>query len=300
MDPQAWLAQYVTPLELALYNAPEPDCVSRQGKVLVVDAPIKDIDRMLCKICVTIAHASLKNFSLIVANEAGAVLGALFTVGYTAKDIIELWASGEFDPRALIEDKMKTGKLAQKLHVKSNGATHKGLRFRDALDALLRKRLGGPAGYPVTFDEIAKRNTLFAVKAFDTFSTVNMPVLIHAGNYPTMAVADAVLASCAVQPYIRGVEFTLPHVDPLDKKEKDVIHTFFSCSNIETLPFLDMKKFYQIRKLEGDVMQKAVAYGYAGTVNLSVNTISTFWQSINAYRAPAVMTQEIAAVTKLF
>jgi hypothetical protein len=290
----SFLMPLISALEYNNYCNPKPSSTTQWGKVLVMDAPIKDIDVMLAHICANIAYEGYRNYTLMAGNEGGAMIAAFLAAKYTPREIIQLRATEGFNPIALIEDGQKlTGKLSV-FHKRKQGADHKGLRFRDALNALLRKKIGGVPETPVTFGELARQAEPIhlLIKALD--STVNKPIVLSHLDYPNMSVADAVLASCAVQPYIRGFEYTA---------DDGTTHEFYSCSLIESLPLGDAKTFYTVKlKIADQFFLRLLGYGFSDTVNkvADPNKVGDYAHTIAAYRAKPVIPPDCVPYVKLY
>ncbi|MFA5091414.1 MAG: hypothetical protein WC483_02175 [Candidatus Paceibacterota bacterium] len=255
------------------------------GRFLIMDYPIKSIDRFIANACTHMAFANYVNFGFTVANEGAAVVAALLAAGYTPREIYELRASGKFIPIDLIEAKTK---ITGRFHVQKKGADHKGLRFREAVDRLIREKIGAGPGVdpltPVSFAELAiTRPVAFYITALDL--TTGAVVTLSRDTHPTMAVADAVLASCAVQPYLRNLTFT-DAVGP---------HLYAACSNIATLPFLTAQGKAKEKRIP-NFDSLAIGYGCSSTANEAgvKNASGTATQkALQAQRAQAVVPAQL-------
>lgn len=218
-----FLSEFLTEPEIAKLSGKPPGPVIT-GKIMVMDYPIKEIDKFIASACLYMNHRHYGGFSLCVANEGAAVVAALIAAGYTPLEIVNLRSSGTFDPIQLIEGNQK---LPDKLHIQKKGADHKGLHFRDHINELLRAKIPGDEAAMVTFTDLhnAGKRTPFYITALDITTAGIVPLSFE--TFPLMPVADAVLASCAVQPYISQVAYKTPDGEA---------HTFMACGQTQTLP----------------------------------------------------------------
>jgi len=210
----------------------------QHGRALVVDFPIKSFDKYLARI---LSALQCGRCGYIVGNEGGAVLAALYAAGYTGGEIFELREKEIFNPIYLIEGKKR---LPDKLHIRKHDADHKGHRFRDALDKIIRQHVGGDARHPVTFAEL--RNSGKTVPLYITAMDKDAIVTFSAETHPDISVAEAVLASCAVQPYIGYVEIQGRH--------------YVSCSEKVSLPLQQAQAVFQ-KHVHGVFNGMLIAFG---------------------------------------
>jgi predicted acylesterase/phospholipase RssA len=250
---KTFLLDYLTEAEITR-NLATPTRAAVTGKAAVFDCPIKSIDSFLAKACSLLNLANYGRFPLIVANEGGAILGALLAVGYTPIEILNLRSDGTFNPISLIEDGQV---LPNALHITTSGAQHKGKRMREALDTLLRAKIGGRSSDDVTFADLTSstRGSNFNVTALNI--TTGAVEVLGNETYPAMVVADAVLASCAVQPYIASLSY---------KDEAGTTHQLMACSVTQTLPAATALSMYS-KFLSGMAISNIVGYGWAGTAS---------------------------------
>jgi len=206
--------------------AMKPGGTESANKILVLDGALWDVDKCLAKLYYVLKVTRLVRPKVIVMNEAAAIWGTLLAVGYGAEDLKKLRDEGTFDPLKLIMEKQVLGKT----HTRTNGAEHKGFRMRDALDELLKAKLKRESS--PTFSDV--KGARIYIQVLDSIGAE--PVMLSADTFPTMKVADAVLASCAVQPYIGRVEFIEENFDEKGKTVKTV-HNFYSASPKVTLPY---------------------------------------------------------------
>lgn len=274
------LLNYITLDEYALFAAPAAQSQSRWGKYLVFDAPIKNATKYMAK---TMAYSNDGFIApcAVMGNEGGAIYGSLLACGYSAREIVGVWADG-FDPIELIEGGQK---LPSRIHLRSGGAEHKGLRLRDALDVLYRKKLGLSDTAQMTFaDLLARTHVQFYVSVFD--GAIRQPTIISAATHPQMPVADAVLATCAVQPYIRAFEWTAPKKNPSDKSEKPLVHPYCSCSSVKTVPITDAMALYGTLNVRSQFKERLRGYTCNETVNSMADASTDIISGLNAIRAP--------------
>jgi hypothetical protein len=284
-----YLAPYLTAVELAQYNNPKKASTALWGKMMILDAPIKDIDRLMAKILADVWHNQYRNYSVVLGNEGGALIGALLVAGYSPQEIIALRASGELDPITLIEGgQVLTGKMSL-FHKRTGGADHKGKRFRDKVNELLRAKLAGSSDDPVRFGELMTVNSSrgtgllsFGVKVFDSVS--GMPIVISGATHPTMPVADAILSSCAVVPYISGFAYT---------DAGGVEHTYWSCSGISNLPIVEVMSTYKALRaahsINAALESLLVGYGYSGTTTLVGDEVGATYASVATTVRPVAL-----------
>jgi len=256
------LLKHLNPQEVRAVNAPPRVGTELHGYVLVLDSPIRDVEWFTAKVTAEILRVGYKHFSEVVANEGGAVIGSLIAAGYPIVEIATLIAEKKLDPVQLIEgkntlqietvEKTKKGKLKLKRKVKGkkvqkiHSAQHKGFRFRNELKRLIAER----AKDAVTFKELYLHTRIPLI----------IPVLDDQGNiqylshetFPDMAVADAVLATCAVQPYIARVEYKTP---------EKALYKFYSCSPKKTIHTEIARERFIKTKRDGTFPSKVVIYG---------------------------------------
>lgn len=271
---------YISAADLVRFSG-KPPGKPLFGRWMVLDYPIKAIDKYIANVCPRMNWANYQNPAAYIANEGAAALAVLFAAGYTPLEVFQLRATGKFDPVNLIEGQTK---ITGRMHIQKRGADHKGLHFRDAIDRLIREKIGESVGIdpitPVTFAEFhQKRAVGLYITALDV-STASVITLSFA-SHPNMVVADAVLASCAVQPYIRSVIF----------KEEKTEHVYMSCSNIYTFPYsvaVGIAKEQHIPAVESLI----VGYGCAETANeagVKNATGSVLVKAILSKRAAAII-----------
>lgn len=251
MDVNQFLQKFLTPEEIYKLSHPRAG-VGYSNKVLIFDCPIKKFNEFAAKTLMLIKYNKLSNFSMIVGNEGASIIGSLLAVGYTPDEILELLASNELNVTKLIEDGQK---LPNKLHKRKNGAMHKGLRLRDKLDELYRRKIPGDSKTPVLMCNLAFKYLSITATNLSNKTVVD----INNNTYPLIPLADAVLASCAVFPYIRKVEY----VETVDDKKE--ITFFSSCSNKVTLPIERAQIMYmksKFHKKKGVFEFSSVAVGF--------------------------------------
>lgn len=262
------------------------------GRVLVMDFPIKGLDRFIARTCLRLHRANYGHFGLAVANEGAAIVAALLAAGYTPLEIISLRVSGQLDVTTLIEGGQK---LPDALHVNHKGAAHKGHRLRDRIDELIRVKIGGDSSKPVTLAELRSAGTRLPLHITVLDLDLAAVVTLSHATHPTMAVADAVLASCAVQPYIGRVQVKLnPPTEASSAagsaagtaagtktaaltasaasaataaavksgKSKPVTYQFVSCSQTQSLPILTAQSLYSASSIVGNFINLLVGFGY--------------------------------------
>lgn len=251
---KAFYEQYMDAGSVGRFSVPSPN-KPVPGLPLVLDYPIKEIDRFIVQACLRMNFSNYQKFTMIVANESGAIIAALLAAGYTPLEIAEMRSAGNFNPVDLIEAGQK---LPDKLHIQKKGADHKGLRLRDAINALLCTKLGldDPKAV-VTFEMLhnAGMHTALYITVLDTTAGAIVPLSFE--NFPAMAVADAVLASCAVQPYITAVTI----------KMDDGNHSLMSCSNKQALPLCTAASLFKSKNMTGNFQTLVVGYGCSHAVN---------------------------------
>jgi len=255
----------------------------KAGKVLCVDFPVKETDKFIAHALLRMHYENYGGFSLVVANEGAAIVGALLVAGYKFMEIIEMAASGRLDVTTLVEGGQK---LPDLLHKKKSGAMHKGHRLRDRINELLREKVPGDPSARVTFNElfVARRNKL-VITALDLAAGGVVPLSVD--SFPSMPVADAVIASCAVQPYIAAVEFK----DGEKKKFK-----FLACTQVQSLPLDTLAQEFKMAKASGALETALVGFGYKGTDNVAGSANATgdeLYRVLLAQRAKAVVPQSM-------
>lgn len=261
------------------------------GRVLVMDFPIKGLDRFIARACLRLHRANYGHFGLAVANEGAAIVAALLAAGYTPLEIISLRVLGQLDVTTLIEGGQK---LPDALHVNHKGAAHKGHRLRDRIDELIRVKIGGDSSKPVTLAELRSAGTRLPLHITVLDLDLAAVVTLSHATHPTMAVADAVLASCAVQPYIGRVQVKLnPPTESSSAagsaagtktaaltasaasaasaataaavksgKSKPVTYQFVSCSQTQSLPILTAQSLHSASSIVGNFINLLVGFGY--------------------------------------
>lgn len=291
MEYKSFLAQYMPEAEVIKLCQPvRPTPIV--GRTLIADYPIKDVTKFVAIACLRMHYANFKSFAMCVANEGAAIVAVLLAAGYSPIEIVGLFAGKEpFDPVSLIEGGQRVPDL---LHIRKKGADHKGYRFRDALDALLCEKVGfkDPKNY-LTLGQLAQMGTRMPlyITAYD-MNSVGIVTLSSVTN-PNMAVADAVLASCAVQPYIGQVMS-----DMLD----GTTHKLVSCSMQQSLPIITAKQIFASTHMKGNLAALATGYGYNGTTNEAGQGASgsTLVQALLSTRAPAMIERDMASNVMLF
>ena len=245
---------------------------------LVLDCPIEGIDKFIAGASSHLYSVRLGAPSYIVGNEGGALYGALLAVGYKPLEILSLRSEGLFDPTNLIEGKQI---LPDKLHIRKNGADHKGHHFRDRVDELLREKTGGDPSSPVTFalmKTAGKRIPLY-ITVLDT-ATASI-VTLSSITAPQMSVAEAVLASCAVQPYISSVS-PCGGGTPFKVTTGTDLHEYISCSTKQSFPYAQAKAlFTPAKKMTFDDTM-------IGIIGSNAPGVSEMHQKILAERAAPV------------
>lgn len=250
-----FVSDYLTAPEATKLMGKPPGPIA-SGRIMMMDYPIKAIDKFIAVACARMNYNHYGGFALCVANEGAAVVAALLAAGYTPLDIIGLRSSGTFNPIELIEGNQK---LPDKLHIQKKGADHKGLHFRDHINELLRAKIPGDAKAMVTFTELHNARAMpLHITALDISTAGIVPLSFS--TFPMMPVADAVLASCAVQPYISQVVYKTPEGET---------HTFMACGQSQTLPFQTVGQL--VHKLGmgpiAGLIPKIEGFGYLGTEN---------------------------------
>lgn len=253
---EAFLKQYATEKEVSRYLS-ATEIARAVGRVLVLDFPVKEFDTFISRVVTLIWISGYRKPSLIVANEGAAVFAALNAAGYTAQDIVNLRVDGRLDVLDLIQGKKKH--IPNIINPRKKGAEHKGLRFRDCINTLLVEKVrkdvvdGGDA--PVTFDELLQFNPGCPI-SFTCYDDSTKGVAeLSAVTCPSMSVADAVLATCAVKPFIRRVSF---------KDDEGAEHLFYSCSSIQTLPLGLAQTIFKKSKMAGRFAASLSAFGFVG------------------------------------
>jgi hypothetical protein len=289
MDTTAqYLGQYLNVQELNNYNNPTPGGMEVVGRAIILDYPIKGFQAFACKVLAHMIHYDYRQHMMIVANEAGAILGLLLAAGYTQKELIPILASGRLDIIDLVEGKTK---IKGKTHKKVHGADHKGLRLAERLQQLLREKLKAPEGRTILLSDL---KVPFYVTALDELTS--SVITLCAEKYPDMSATDAVMASCAVQPYINRVEYT-------DKEKK--VHKLFCCSPVHTLP-IDVVEAECLKRNVNLVTGKhLLGFGYAGQINeiakkTSKDSKNAYLETLNMVRPKTVIPSQYAAYIRLY
>jgi hypothetical protein len=136
MDPTLqFVGQYLNPQEIGYINNPGPISAEFANRVLILDYPIKSFPFFACKVLSHMIHYNIQQPVMIVANEAGAILGMMLAVGYTPKEVLGLLVEKKLDVIDLIEGKTK---IKGKAHKKVHGAAHKGHRLGERIQELAR------------------------------------------------------------------------------------------------------------------------------------------------------------------
>jgi predicted acylesterase/phospholipase RssA len=124
----------------------------------------------------------------------------------------------------------------------------------------------------------------------------NSVVTLNARDYPNMPISDAVLASCAVQPYINRIEYE-------DKEKK--IHKLFCCSPVHTLP-LDVAEAEFVKGKYTFILAKHVlGYGFAGQINeiakkTSKDSKNAYLETLNTIRPKSIIPQNYGSSIRLY
>lgn len=250
----AFLAKFLTSAEIVKFKGhaqPAPAA----GKILALDYPIKRVDEYFARACMFMNFMNYGGFDMIVANEVGAIVAALRAAGYSFQEIVGLRADETLDVINLIEGGQK---LPQALHKRTKGADHKGMRLRDAIDKLLKVKVSGCENRLVTFLDLKNASSRFPffITVLD-LATAGV-VALSAENFPGMAVADAVIASCAVQPYIAPIVYV---------GADGVKHEFYACGQAQSLPIQTAQQLFKAHKCSGNFSTLIAGYGYKGTDN---------------------------------
>lgn len=254
-----FLSKYETPSTLAKFAGARGAMVN--GKILVLDYPFSFADRYIARVCIRLRYNNAARYCAIVANEFGAVIGALTAAGYTTDEIVNLRVNGVLDVIGLVENGQR---LPDALHVSRKGGAHKGFRFRDCIDSLIREKIGGDASSMVTFAELASaaKKTPLVITALNV--DTGLIEGLSAKTYPNMPVATAVLASCAISGYIGRVEYT-----------NSSKHTFACGSVIQSLPMATARQFHASSGARLPFASMIIGFGYmkpdTDTVRASAN-----------------------------
>lgn len=259
---------------------------------MVLDYPIREFDKFVATVGLRMHHFNFAGFSFMVANEASSIYAVLYAAGYSAMEIIALRASGELDPVSLIEGKQK---LPDALHVQKKGANHKGIRLRDKLNELLRRKIPGAPNAPVSLAELRQSGRRMNLHITVLSMATSEVVTLSASTHPAMPAADAALASCAVQPYIRVVSYKDPN--------KPETTLYGSCSNVLTFPAKIAEKLFKDLKLSGNFSQQFEGYGHSGDSSSAGSTRasgSDILKVLLSKRAPAYIADTIRQHTFLF
>jgi hypothetical protein len=289
MDPTThYLGQYLNVQELNNYNNPTPGGMEVSGRAIVLDYPIKGFQSFACKVLSHLIHLDYRQHMMIVANEAGAILGVLLAAGYTQKEIVSILVEGRLEVVELVEGKTK---IKGKAHKKVHGADHKGLHLAERLQELLRAKLKAPEGRTILLSDL---RVPFYVTALDELTS--SIITLCAEKYPDMSASDAVLASCSVQPYINRVEYT--------DKEKNV-HRLFCCSSIHTLP-IDVVEVECLKRNVNLVTGKhLLGFGCANQINeiakkTSKDSKNAYLETLNMVRPKTTLSPQYAAYVHLY
>lgn len=286
----SFLGQHWSDAEIHRFSAKQTAPVIN-GRCFVMDYPIKSFERFVAKSCLLMNFARYDRPILSVANEGGAIVAALLATGYTPMEIVGIVGSGGLDVITLIEGNQI---LPDALHIKKKGADHKGLHLRDRINELIMTKLGGNTAELLTFESLrhaGKQSNLY-ITALDVTDAKIIPLGFE--TYPRMPVADAVLASCAIQPYIGAVSATAPD---------GTTHSFMACSAKQSFPFETASLLFKARKLSGNFPNLVVGYGYNGTDNEAgiKNASGTVFQKfMMSQRAMAVYPPAVARTVTLF
>jgi hypothetical protein len=285
-----YLAQYLSSAEIAKFKG-HAQVSPLAGKALILDYPIKKMDEYFARACMFMNYMNYGGFNMIVANEGGAIIGALRAAGYSFLEIAGLRADGTLDILKLIEGGQK---MPQALHVRTKGSDHKGLRLRDAIDNLLKAKIPGTENHLVTFADLQRApvGRVLYITVMDTKSAGIVPLC--AQDFPSMSVADAVLASCAVPPYIAPVLYT---------KADGTKYEFYSCSGAQSLPIATAEKIFFANKSSGNFASSVAGYGYKGTDNEAGATNATgtsFQKSLMSQRAAAIVPEAMRRGVMLY
>ena len=274
-----FIDQYLTAQELNDYqHPPAVTGIEAIGRALIFDYPIKGFIKYACRVFANLIGRGYKQHLMVVGNEAGAILAALLAVGYSPGEIIELLASGQLDVVDLVEGKTK---IRGKSHKQVHGADHKGHRLAERIEELAQAKLGFPGDREVLLVDLIKMP--LHITALD--ETTNAVVTLNKSTYPHMRLAEAVLASCAVQPYIYRVEYT---------GSEKVTHKFFSCSTVHSLPLDTAVEEYTKLKLTAPLQKFLVAYGCKDmmadvTKKRSKDSKGAYQETIQNMRAKAIV-----------
>jgi hypothetical protein len=287
---KSFVEEYMPANEITRYST-KPTGTPINGMYLILDHPIKALNKFIVNVCYRLHHGNYGHFRMSVANEGGAILAALLAAGYTPMEVVALFSTGVLDIVNLVEGGQK---LPDALHMKKKGALHKGLRLRAKIDELMRAKIGGNPNEDVSFETLfnaGKRLPLY-ITVLDVTTAAIVP--LGYDNHPRMAVADAVLASCAIQPYIGAVQY------------KDVdgsSHTFMSCSIKQSLPLQTAAQIFKSVNATGNFQSLVVAFGSNGTENeagVRGASGSDLYKYILSQRAQAVVPEQMRRVVCLF
>lgn len=287
-----FVGQYLNVQEMNEFSNPRKAGIESQGRVLLFDYPVKRFTLFAVKALAHMVSLSFSRPAMLVGNEAGAVLTILLAAGYQPREILELLSTKKLDVLDLIEGKTKVKGSA---HKQVHGADHKGLRLAEKIQSLLREKLKAPEDRTVTLKDVQDATKVpFFITALDDVS--NGVVTLCARDYPNLPASSAVLASCAVQPYLNRVEY-------VDSEKKT--HKLFCCSPVQTLPIAVAVAEY--KKLKGDAFLKKhiFGYGFAGQINetakkTSKDSKTVYLETLNAVRPKTVIPSEYGSLIRMY